>query len=37
MRILTLLWVVGIYLVVLGVFRIVAGFMQPPSAATAAA
>ena len=28
--ILTLLWVVGIYLVVLGVFRIVAGFMQPP-------
>ena len=28
--ILTLLWVVGIYLVVLGIFRIVAGFMQPP-------
>jgi len=28
--VLTLLWVVGIYLVVLGVFRIVAGFMQPP-------
>ena len=28
--ILTLLWVVGIYLVVLGVFRIIAGFMQPP-------
>jgi uncharacterized membrane protein HdeD (DUF308 family) len=28
--ILTLLWVVGVYLVVLGVFRIIAGFMQPP-------
>jgi len=28
--VLALLWVVGIYLVVLGVFRIVAGFMQPP-------
>ena len=28
--VLTLLWVVGIYLVVLGIFRIVAGFMQPP-------
>ena len=28
--VLTLLWVVGIYLVVLGVFRIIAGFMQPP-------
>jgi len=28
--VLTLLWVVGVYLVVLGVFRIIAGFMQPP-------
>jgi uncharacterized membrane protein HdeD (DUF308 family) len=28
--ILALLWVAGIYLVVLGVFRIIAGFMQPP-------
>ena len=28
--VLTLLWVVGVYLVVLGVLRIVAGFMQPP-------
>jgi len=33
--ILTLLWVVGVYLVVLGVFRIVAGFMQPPRAQAA--
>jgi uncharacterized membrane protein HdeD (DUF308 family) len=28
--VLTLLWVVGVYLVVLGVFRIIAGFMRPP-------
>jgi len=33
--ILTLLWVVGVYLVLLGVFRIVAGFMQPPRAQAA--
>ncbi len=34
--VLTLLWVVGIYLVVLGVFRIVAGFITPPRPTTAA-
>ena len=28
--VLALLWVVGVYLVVLGVLRIIAGFMQPP-------
>jgi uncharacterized membrane protein HdeD (DUF308 family) len=28
--VLALLWLVGVYLVVLGIFRIVAGFMQPP-------
>jgi uncharacterized membrane protein HdeD (DUF308 family) len=35
--IVALLWVAGIYLIVLGVLRIIAGFMNPPSAGTAAA
>ena len=33
--IVALLWVAGIYLIVLGVLRIVAGFTNPPSAGTA--
>ena len=34
--VLALLWVVGVYLVVLGVFRIIAGFMNPPRPTAAA-
>ena len=33
--VLALLWVVGVYLVALGVFRIIAGFLQPPRAQAA--
>ena len=33
--IVALLWVAGIYLIVLGVLRIIAGFMNPPQAAAA--
>ncbi len=34
--VLALLWVVGIYLVALGILRIIAGFMQPPRPRAAA-
>ena len=34
--IVALLWLAGIYLIVLGVLRIIAGFMNPPSQAAAA-
>jgi uncharacterized membrane protein HdeD (DUF308 family) len=33
--VLALLWVVGVYLVALGILRIIAGFMQPPRPAAA--
>jgi len=33
--VLALLWLVGVYLIVLGVFRIIAGFMTPPQAQAA--
>ena len=33
--VLALLWVVGVYLVALGILRIIAGFMQPPRAQAA--
>ena len=34
--IVALLWLAGIYLIVLGVFRIIAGFMTPPRPTAAA-
>ena len=33
--VMALLWVVGVYLVALGILRIIAGFMQPPRAQAA--
>jgi uncharacterized membrane protein HdeD (DUF308 family) len=33
--VLALLWVVGVYMVALGILRIIAGFMQPPRPQTA--